>query len=91
MNRRGFLSRAFFATVAFLGLSSITEAFPSKIDMLRWDGPMSNQPVAIGWWDMIPGDIVSPNGKDMWQIETLPYFNKRGEECIKLSHQWTRS
>jgi hypothetical protein len=84
--RRSFLSRAILATVAFLGCSF---ALPAQgVDHMvvaRWDGLLTQAPVYIDWWDMVPGDIVRFADGEVRQVEDLPRYGNSGIPCVELS------
>jgi hypothetical protein len=93
MIRRTFLAKVICATGALLtGLGLTWATTPlnqsgSITRLYRWDGRLDARPSVIIWFDMVPGDIVSPDGKEFWQIEDLPRFSD-GVESVKISKEW---
>lgn len=95
MIRRMFLTRAVAAVGALIiGSGMQLIAAPLNADgnitrLYRWDGKLDAKPTIIRWFDMVPGDIVSPDGQEFWQIEELPRFS-HGVESVKISKEWRK-
>jgi hypothetical protein len=85
-SRRLFLISALLATLMpCLGINVATQT-TNHISVLRWDGLLTQAPVSIDWWDMVPGDLVKFSDSDeLRQVASLPFFDKHGDECVKLS------
>jgi hypothetical protein len=84
--RRSFLSRAILATVAFLGGSFALSAQPvNHMVVDRWDGLLTQAPVSIDWWDMVPGDIIRFVDGEVRQVANLPFYGNSGIPCVELS------
>lgn len=95
MNRRSFVGKAIFAAGALLAGFGLAWAAPQLNSrgyiehLYRWDGHLDARPAVIGWFDMVPGDIVSPDGKEFWQVEELPRFSD-GVKSVKISKEWRK-
>lgn len=84
--RRSFLSRAVLAVVAVLGGSFALSA--QGVDYMvvaRWDGLLTQAPVYIDWWDMVPGDIVRFADGEVRQVKDLPRYGNNGSPCVDIS------
>lgn len=104
-SRRNFLVRAAMAAAAIItgcgftfGVEPLKRVLPplniDRIDRLyRWDGLLSAKPSIIHWIDQLPGDIVSPDGKEMWQVADLPHylFSISLGSSVRCSKTWIRS
>ena len=89
MNRRDFLIQLSATGIPIATATSyfVNDADNSSpcCDFCKWDGLLTDQPVAVDFWDLRPGDIVEAFGDNVFQVGDLPHVNESGVECVSVS------